>query len=56
MSAEQIKDFPKLTLEQIEKEITYGKYQIKQAISYIAEHLSDTGKYEMRTLITFTIF
>jgi hypothetical protein len=50
MTADQIKDFPRLTLEQIKQEITFGQYQLKQALSYISEHLSETGRYEISNI------
>ena len=39
-------DFPKLDLEYLET-ITCGSYQIKLAPGYIADHLSEDGKYEI---------
>ena len=47
IDAFDLEDFPKLSLSQIRKHITFGSYQIKQAISYVADHLSPEGKFEI---------
>jgi hypothetical protein len=41
-----IKDFPKLSLDDIKSNITLGSYQLTQSLSYIGEHLNN-GKYEI---------
>ena len=40
----EIDDFPKL--EEVDlKDITLGSYQMKQSLSYIAQHIHETGMY-----------
>ena len=41
-----MEDFPKLSTEQIIQNITLGTYQLKQAYSYLAEHIKN-GKFEI---------
>lgn len=45
IDANEILDFPKLTIETIKSKITLGSYQIKQALGYIGEHFNENGKY-----------
>ncbi len=47
INASTIDDFPKLSIEEIKTNITLGSYQLKQAVSYIAEHINK-GNYEIR--------
>jgi hypothetical protein len=47
MSVDSIPDFPKLDNTTIINNITLGKYQLKQALSYIKDNLSDSGKYSI---------
>ena len=42
-----INDFPKLSIEFIKSEITFGSYQIKMSKSYLAEHFKADGKYAL---------
>ena len=42
-----INDFPKLDIESIKNNITFGSYQLKQALSYIAGHLTEYGEHEI---------
>ena len=35
-------------------ELTLGSYQLKQSLSYIAEHLNETGEYYIETCIEET--
>jgi len=46
MEAQTLKDFPKLTLNEL-RNLTLGTYQIKQAKSYTEEHFNDSGLYEL---------
>ena len=39
-------DFPVLTKEMIKSNLTFGTYQLKQSLSYLAEHLYN-GKFEL---------
>ena len=43
-----IADFPKLSVEYIRNKITFGWYQINQALSYLAEHFDKNGNFEIR--------
>ena len=43
-----LNDFPKLPIEDIRKKITFGWYQINQALSYLAEHFDKNGDIEIR--------
>ena len=36
----KVPDFPQYTLRQLEEEVTFGVYQLKQAESYSLEHLN----------------
>ena len=40
-----IDDFPLLLESTIQKEITIGSYQLRQSLSYLAEHFNTNGKY-----------
>ncbi|CAF1110288.1 unnamed protein product, partial [Brachionus calyciflorus] len=40
-------DFPRLTNELIILNITFGTYQIKQSLSYLAEHIKTNGMYKI---------
>lgn len=42
---DDIVDFPILTIDDIKTKITLGSYQIKQALSYIAENFVSKGRY-----------
>lgn len=43
-----ITDFPKLSLEEIYREITFGIYQLKQGLQYIKQHVKQNdGKYRI---------
>ena len=42
----EIDDFPKLEEADL-KEITLGSYQMKQSLSYIAQHMHETGLYDL---------
>ena len=44
----ELADFPKLSVEYIRKKITFGWYQINQALSYLAEHFDKNGDIEIR--------
>ncbi len=44
----ELTDFPKLSVEFIRKKITFGWYQISQALSYLAEHFDKNGDIEIR--------
>jgi len=44
MEATSIRDFPRLTLEDLHR-ITIGIYQIKQAASYTRKHMAENGNY-----------
>jgi len=46
MEAQTLKDFPKLTLNEL-RNLTLGIYQIKQAKYYTEEHLNNSGLYEL---------
>ena len=47
MNSDMVPDFPKLTWT-ILYLICLGTYQIKQAISYYAEHINENGKYKLQ--------
>ena len=47
INAADIADFPKMDRLCIVKNITLGSYQLKQSLSYLAEHLNQNGKYEI---------
>jgi hypothetical protein len=47
IDASKVDDFPNLPLELLKKRITFGSYQLKQSLSYLAEHLNNNGKYEI---------
>jgi hypothetical protein len=42
-----LKDFPRLELEVIRKELTFGNYQLKNALSYLAEHFNKNDNIEL---------
>ena len=44
----EVEDFPKMTADDIKKKITFGWYQINQALSYLAEHFDQNGDLEIR--------
>jgi len=44
----ELTDFPKLSVEFIRKKITFGWYQINQALSYLAEQFDKNGDIEIR--------
>ena len=46
MEVDSLSEFPKLSPGDI-KSITLGTYQLKQAVSYAAEHISETGEYQI---------
>ena len=48
LDSSELTDFPKLSAEVIRKTITFGWYQINQALSYLAEHFDKNGDLEMR--------
>ena len=41
-------DFPKLSVEEIRKKITFGWYQINQTLGYLAEHFDKNGDIEIK--------
>ena len=45
----EIPDFPKLEPDDL-KDITLGSYQMKQSLSYIAQHMYETGLYYLEAL------
>ena len=45
IDAFEIFDFPKLTIDEIRKHVTFGTYQINQSYGYLAEHFKINGKY-----------
>lgn len=48
MKANLIKDFPKMSQEEIYKRISFGKYQMVQGLQYIHQHLKkNDGKYKI---------
>ena len=47
IDSNEINNFPKLNEQEIKSHITLGNYQLKQAKSYLPEHLNK-GKYEIR--------
>ena len=46
MDGSSVTDFPKLTKEDIISHITFGTYQIRQSLSYLAEHMNE-NKYDI---------
>ncbi len=46
MNASSNLDFPKLTKELIQSEITFGSYQLRQSLGYLDEHFKN-GKYDI---------
>ena len=34
-------------MDQIRKGITYGSYQIKQSVSYVADHINQNGQFQI---------
>jgi hypothetical protein len=42
-----LKDFPRLELEVIRKELTFGNNQLKNALSYLAEHFNKNDNIEL---------
>ena len=44
----ELEDFPKMTADDTKKKITFGCYQINQALSYLAEHFDQKGDFEIR--------
>jgi hypothetical protein len=38
-------NFPKLSVETMQNEITYGSYQLSHSLSYLAEHFNQNGSY-----------
>ena len=38
-------DFPKLSIDCMQSEITYGSYQLSQSLSYLSEQFSKNGSY-----------
>ena len=46
IEALNVDDFPKMGLDIIKLEITFGTYQLTQSWSYLAEHFKN-GKYEI---------
>ena len=47
IDAFELNDFPKLDLDQIRKNITFGSYQIKQSIGYVSDHLNQDGQFKI---------
>ncbi|XP_065675501.1 uncharacterized protein LOC136091722 [Hydra vulgaris] len=45
IDALDLNDFPKFSIDDMRKYITFGSYQIKQSYSYLAEHLNKNGIY-----------
>ncbi len=43
-------NFPTLSLENLYK-LTLGSYQLKQSLSYIAQHLDDNGNYVLKVAV-----
>ena len=41
----ELEDYPKLNITEL-RDLTFGVYQIKQAQSYMTEHLDDVGDYK----------
>ena len=46
IDANSITDFPKTDQGTIRKKITFGSYQLQQSLSYLAEHLNESGNFE----------
>ncbi len=47
IEASDINDFPKIVdLNQIKNCLTFGSYQLKQCLSYLAEHFNKYGIYQ----------
>src|SRR5579863_1966837 len=44
--ADDLDDFPRLDMDDL-REIASGSYQMKEAVSYTAKHLTDDGKYKI---------
>ena len=42
-----IEDFPRYSIENIKKFITFGSFQIKSSFSYLAEHMKEIGYYDI---------
>ena len=51
LDANEVTDFPRLDIETIKTKITLGTYQLKQSLSYLAEHQKENGNY---TIEVFT--
>jgi hypothetical protein len=45
LDSSSICDFPKLDYDTIKNNITLGTYQLRQSLSYLAEHLNESGDY-----------
>ena len=48
MDESELIDFPKLSVEEIRKKITFGWYQINQTLGYLAEQFDKIGDIEIK--------
>ena len=45
INGHSIIDFPRFSIEKIKTSITFGSFQLKSSLSYLAEHLKKNGNY-----------
>jgi hypothetical protein len=43
----ELASFPRLSLDCLKNEVTFGSYQLKHSLSYLAEHFDIYGRYQV---------